>query len=176
MAFAPLDFVCLVILAIAFVRGVLRGLLRETFSIASLAAACMMVMLFYGEAAEWLLRVTQGRIGEISAPWIGGALLGIVTIGVITLLGRVMRRGAKFAGLGWADRTGGALLGAAEGVLVGAVIVSLLGYAIGRDNPLLVQSRSFEALEQLEHIAQTGELPEIELPAVAAGPRRPQAE
>ncbi len=191
MAFAPLDFVVLVILGIAFVRGVLRGLLRETFSIASLAAACLMVMLFYGDAAEWLLRVTQGRIGEISAPWIGGALLGIASIGVITLLGRLMRRGAKFAGLGWADRTGGALLGTAEGVLVGAVIVSLLGYAIGRDHPVLARSRSLAALKQLEHIAQTGELPNIELPQielpnielpdvelpdVAAAPKKPQAE
>jgi membrane protein required for colicin V production len=181
MALAPLDFVCLVVLAIAFVRGVLRGLLREAFSIASLAAACLVVMLFYGDAAEWLLRVTQGRIGEISAPWIGGVLLGVVTIGVITLLGRLLRRGVRFAGLGWADRTGGAVLGTAEGVLLGAVIVSLLGYAIGRDHPVLLQSRSLKALEQLEHFAQTGELPEvdlpqIDLPAVAAGPRRPQAE
>jgi membrane protein required for colicin V production len=181
MAYAPLDLVCLVILAIAFLRGVMRGLLRETFSIASLAAACMMVMLFYGDAAEWLLRVTQGRIGEIAAPWIGGALLGIITIGVITLLGRALRRGAKFAGLGWADRTGGAVLGTAEGVLVGAAIVSLLGYAIGRDHPLLAQTRSLEALEQLEHFAQTGELPEIDLPQVqlpdvAAGPRNLETE
>jgi len=191
MALAPLDFVCLVILAIAFVRGVLRGLLRETFSIASLAAACLMVMVFYGDVAEWLLRVTQGRVGEISAPWIGGALLGITTIGVITLLGRLVRRGAKFAGLGWADRTGGALLGTAEGVLVGAVIVSLLGYAIGRDHAVLLESRSLEALEELEHIAQTGELPAIEVPDiqlpelelpdvklmdVAAAPKKPLAE
>jgi len=183
LALAPLDFVCLVILAIAFVRGVLRG---ETFSIASLAAACLMVMIFYGDVAEWLLRVTQGRVGEISAPWIGGALLGIVTIGVITLLGRLVRRGAKFAGLGWADRTGGALLGTAEGVLLGAVIVSLLGYAIGRDHPALLESRSLEALEDLEQFAQTGELPEfdlpdiplpdVKLPGVAAGPSKPQTE
>ncbi len=186
MALAPLDFVCLVILALAFVRGVLRGLLRETFSIASLAAACLMVMVFYGDVAEWLLRVTQGRVAEISAPWIGGALLGITTIGVITLLGRLVRRGAKFAGLGWADRTGGALLGSAEGVLVAAVILSLLGQAIGRDHPVLARSRSLEELEQLEHIAQTGELPaielpditlpEIELPDVAAAPKKPLAE
>jgi membrane protein required for colicin V production len=181
MALAPLDFVCLVILALAFVRGIMRGLLRETFSIASLAAACLMVMLFYGDAAEWLLRLTQGRIGEISAPWIGGALLGIITIGVITLLGRVTRRGAKFAGLGWADRIGGAVLGTAEGVLVGAVIVSLLGYAIGREHPVLLESRSLGALEQLELFAQTGELPELDLPrvplpAVAAAPREPQSE
>jgi membrane protein required for colicin V production len=181
MALAPLDLVVLVILGIAFVRGVLRGLLREAFSIASLAAACLIVMLFYGDAAEWLLRVTQGRVGEIGAPWIGGALLGIVTIGVITLLGRLLRRGAKFAGLGWADRAGGAVLGSAEGVLVAAAILSLLGYAIGRDHPVLAQSRSLEALEQLEHIAKTGELPaidlpDIELPAVAAGPRKSQAE
>jgi len=168
------DFVLLVILAIAFLRGILRGLLREAFSIASLAAACMVVMLFYGNAAEWLLRVTQGRIGEIGAPWVGGALLGIATIGLITLLGRLLRKGAKFAGLGWADRAGGALLGAAEGVLACVAVVSLLGYAIGRDHPLLAQSRSLEALEQLEHIAQTGELPP--LPDVAAGPRKPQAQ
>ncbi len=176
MAFAPLDFVVLLILGIAFVRGVLRGLLREAFSVAALAAACLMVTLFYGDAAEWLLRVTQGRIGEVGAPWIGGALLGIVTIGVVTLLGRLLRRGARFAGLGWADRTGGALLGSAEGVLVAAVILSLLGQAIGRDHPLLARSRSLEALEQLEQIAQTGGLPAIELPTVAAGPRKPQAE
>ena len=182
MALAPLDFVCLVILVLAFVRGVMRGLLRETFSIASLAAACMMVMLFYGEAADWLLRVTQGRIGEISAPWLGGLLLGITTIGIITLLGRLIRRGAKFAGLGWADRTGGAALGAAEGVLAAAVIVSLLGYAFGRDHAIVAQSRSLEALEELEHFAQTGELPsylelpQFELPPVAAGPREPQPE
>jgi hypothetical protein len=101
---------------------------------------------------------------------------GIVTIGVITLLGRALRRRAELAGLGWADRTGGAVLGGAEGVLVGAVLVSLLGYAIGRDRALLMEPRSLEALRQLEHIAQTGDLPEIELPAVAAGPRKPQAE
>jgi hypothetical protein len=69
---------------------------------------------------------------------------------------------------------------------LGAVIVSLLGYAIGRDHPALLESRSLEALEQLEHIAQTGELPaldlpqidlpDVELPDVAAGPRKPQAE
>jgi membrane protein required for colicin V production len=186
MGLAPVDFVCLVILALAFVRGVMRGLLRETFSIASLAAACLMVMTFYGDAAEWLLRVTQGRVGEISAPWIGGALLGVITIGVITLFGRLVRRGAKFAGLGWADRTGGALLGTAEGVIVGAVIVSLLGYAIGREHPILLESHSLEALEDLEHFAQTGEipemdlpdipLPEVKLPQVAAGPSEPQTE
>jgi hypothetical protein len=69
---------------------------------------------------------------------------------------------------------------------VGAVIVSLLGYAIGRDHAVLLESRSLEALEELEHIAQTGELPaielpgiklpEIELPDVAAAPKKPLAE
>jgi len=170
MAFKPLDFVVLLILGIASVRGVLRGLLREAFSIAALAAACLMVTLYYGDAAEWLIRASQGHIGEVSAPWIGGALLGIASIGVVTLLGRLMQRGAKFAGLGWADRTGGAVLGSAEGVLVAALMLSLLGQAIGRDHPVLARSRSLEALEQIEQIAQTGKLP-----AVAAGPRTSQA-
>jgi membrane protein required for colicin V production len=168
MALAPVDYVVLGILALALLRGLVRGLLREAFSIASVAAAVVVVKLFYGDVAEWLLRLTQGGIGETAAPWAAGAMLAIATMGVITLSGRFLRRGARVAGLGWADRAGGALLGGAEGVLVAGILIGVIGYVAGRDHPSIAQSRSLEALEELEQIASTGELPEIPLPAVAA--------
>jgi membrane protein required for colicin V production len=169
--FAPVDYVVLVILGIALLRGLLRGLLREAFSVAALAAAVVTVMLFYANVAEWLLRVTQGRIGEIAAPYVAGALIAIATIGVTALAGRVMRRGARAAGLGWADRAGGAALGVAEGLLVAGVLVSLISYVGGPEHPILVDSRSLEVFQEFERFAQTGELPEIPLPDVAAAAR-----
>ena len=115
---APLDYVVLGILVIAVFRGMGRGLLRETFSMASLAAAIIAVNLYYVEVAQWLLEVTEGAIGELGAPWVAGLLLSVGAIGATALIGRVVRRGARSVGLGWADRAGGALLGTAEGLLV----------------------------------------------------------
>lgn len=171
-AIAPVDYVVLVILGIALVRGLLRGLLREIFSLVSLAAAVVAVRLYYGPVADWLLELTEGRIGEAAAPWAAGALVAIGAIGVTTLLGRILRRGAKAAGLGWADRAGGALLGTAEGVLVSGVLIAVLGLVAGREHRMLAGSRSLQAYERFEQIAATGELPEVELPDVAAGPGR----
>jgi membrane protein required for colicin V production len=168
---APVDYVVLVILGIALLRGLLRGLLRETFSLVSLVAAVLAVKLYYGPVADWLLEQSEGRIGEASAPWAAGALLAIGAIGITTLTGRILRRGAKAAGLGWADRAGGALLGTAEGLLVAGVLIAVLGLLAGREHRLLAGSRSLEAYERFEQIAASGELPEDTLPDVAGGPR-----
>jgi membrane protein required for colicin V production len=159
----------LAILGLALLRGLVRGLLRETFSIASLGAAVVAVRLWWAPASKWLFGVTKGGVGDMAAPWVAGALIAVIAIGVTTLAGRVVRRGAKAAGLGWADRAGGAVLGTAEGLLIAGCLIGLIGHLGGRDNPVIAGSRSLAALQQLEHVAQTGDIP---LPDVAArGPR-----
>ena len=169
---APVDYVVAGILLIAVLRGMGRGLLRETFSMASLAAAVIAVRFYYVDVAQWLLEITSGGIGELGAPWVAGLLLSVGAIGATALVGRVVRRGAKSVGLGWADRAGGALLGTAEGLLVAGVVVGLVGYFVGRSHPLMAQSRSLAYFEQLERMARSGELPDIDLPLpqVAAPP------
>lgn len=164
MTLEPVDYVIGVILALAVLRGLGRGLLRETFSIASLAAAIVAVQLFYADVATWLMQITEGQVGETTAPWAAGALLAVGTIGATAVLGRFLRRGAKVVGLGWADRAGGAVLGTAEGVLVAGVLIGLIGYVVGRNHPSIAHSRSLEALEELEEMARNGELPEIDIP------------
>jgi membrane protein required for colicin V production len=179
MKLAPLDYVIAALFSVAVLRGMTRGLLRESFSIASLAAAVLVVRFFYAPVAEWLIAQTNGDISPEAAPWVAGVLLIVVAIGATTAIGRFLRRGAKAAGLGWADRAGGLAVGAVEGVLICAIVIGVIGYVVGSDHQLLIESKGVQTLDELEHFAKTGELPEgfelpdvpmLELPEVAAPP------
>ncbi len=172
MSFAPVDFLVVAILGLAVTRGLLRGLLREAFSIASLAVAVISVKLFTDDIARWLLQVSDGQVGELGAPWIAGFLIVLTAIGLTTAAGRLLRRSAKAAGLGWADRAGGLLMGTAEGVLVAGIILSVGIYFFGRSHEILANSRSLEAMDQLEEFARSGniDLDQFTLPSVAAPP------
>lgn len=178
MAFAPVDFLVMAVLGIAVARGLMRGLLREAFSIASLAAAVISVKLFSDDVARWLLQISDGQVGELAAPWIAGFLIVLGAIGITTAAGRLLRRSAKAAGLGWADRAGGLLMGTAEGVLLAGIILSVSIYFFGRSHEILANSRSLEAMDQLEEFARSGEinLDQFDLPSVAAPPPDPESD
>jgi membrane protein required for colicin V production len=166
--FESVDIVVGTIIGIACLRGFFLGLIREAFSLASLAAAYMAVRAFVGPVAEWVGEISGGRINEALEPWVAGALLVLVTIGAVTTIGRIVRRGARAVGLGFVDRVGGGLLGATEGVLVVVVLIMLVGDRLGRDHPALADTRTLAALEQMELLA--GETPPAEID-VASPPK-----
>lgn len=142
-----LDGAVLVVLVIAMLRGLFIGLIREGFSIASLAAGVLAARLFTAPAAALLVDLSEGQIGAGVAPWITGTVLAITTIALVALFGRVLRRGARLAGLSWADRVGGAALGTAEGVVISMVVVLGASWIVGRANPQIAASRSLEAYD-----------------------------
>lgn len=164
-----IDFVVGAILGVAALRGLFRGLTREALSIASLAAACVAVRLFTGPGAAWLVETSGGQVGPLAAPWLAGILLAIATLAVGAMLARVLRGGARAVGLGWADHAGGAVLGAAEGVLVSVVLLLVTTAVLGRGHAFVSGSRSLAALQELERVALAGE---ARRPDVAAPPRR----
>ncbi len=164
----PVDILVMAILGIAVFRGVFRGLIREAFSVAALAGACLTVKLFAAPLAARLETATGGEITGWAAPWLAGAILSVGTIVAIAIVGRFVRRGSRWAGLGWADRAGGAALGAAEGGLVVAILLVLAAMLLGREHPTLAESRSFAALQRIEQIAQA---PDPRTTDVAAPPR-----
>lgn len=166
---APIDVVVATILAIGLLRGLFRGLIREVFSIAALGGACVAVQLFARPLAERLESLTGGELGGTSGLWIAGAVLAVGTVVAVVLVGRFLRRGARWSGLGWADRAGGALLGAAEGALVVALLLNGASWLLGRSHPAIAETRSLAALERLEHLAREGDPDEVD---VAAPPRR----
>ena len=161
--FESVDIVVGAIIGIACLRGFFLGLIREAFSLASLAAAYIAVKAFVGPVSEWVGGISGGRINEALEPWVAGALLVLVTIGAVTTVGRIIRRGARAVGLGFVDRIGGGLLGATEGVLVVAVLLLLVGDRIGRDHPAIANTRTLAALEEMELLASEAPPTEIDV-------------
>jgi membrane protein required for colicin V production len=161
--FESVDIVVGAIIGVACLRGFFLGLIREAFSLASLAAAYIAVKAFVGPVSEWIGDISGGRINEALEPWVAGALLVLVTIGAVTTVGRIIRRGARAVGLGFVDRVGGGLLGATEGVLVVAVLLLLVGDRIGRDHPAIANTRTLAALEEMELLASEAPPTEIDV-------------
>jgi membrane protein required for colicin V production len=163
----PLDIAAVAIILAASVRGLFIGLVREGFSLASLASAYMAVQLFTLPAAHWLQVTSGGNVGPKIAPWITGAGLAIGTITVVILAGRLLQRTLRAAGLTWADRFGGSLLGAAEGVLIAGILLVLGTQVLGRNHVAFRETASLAALEAFERLSEESAI-DID---VAAPPR-----
>ncbi len=167
----PVDIVAVVILGVAFARGLFRGLIRETFSVAALGGACIVIKLFAAPLGLKLEAASQGQIGTMIAPWIAGGILGAIAITATITVGRLLRRGSRWAGLGWLDRMAGGVLGTAEGALVVSILLVLASTLMGPTNPTLVASRSYNALETVQGFARNGSW--ADLADVAAPPPSP---
>lgn len=146
------DLIVIMILGVAALRGLFRGMIREIFSVAALASACLAVRWYAAPLGERVLTLADGRIGSLAAWGLAAVSIVIGVVAVIALAGSFLRRGAKSVGLGWADRLGGSVLGLAEGGLVAAVLLLLAVRVLGSDTPTLRDSRSVAVLEELTNV------------------------
>jgi uncharacterized membrane protein required for colicin V production len=144
------DIVAAVALGLAASRGLLIGLTREAFSLLSIAAAYLAIRYSIDPAGALLNKLTGNAIPGGLAPWIVGSVIFFFTITVISKVGRRVRASVREAGLGMMDRIGGGVLGAAEGVLVIALVFSAAANFMGRDHPNLADTYTLQAIEQLE--------------------------
>jgi membrane protein required for colicin V production len=159
-----IDGIALTVLLIAAVRGLWIGLIREGLSLAAIAAATIVTRLWVDPAAAKLTELSAGEISGKAALWIAGVVLVVVTILVVGAIGRLLRRGAVFAGLGWADRVGGGVLGATEGAVVAAILVLLALWLVGPEHPVTARARSVELVERMQTWREDGELPAVAAP------------
>jgi membrane protein required for colicin V production len=170
-AISAVDVAALAILAIAVLRGVWIGLIREVFSLGGLAAAVIAVRLGTAPAAEWLLANPPLELSPLAARIAAGAVIAVVVILCTAIIGRIVRRGARWAGLGFADRVGGGVVGAAEGALVIAILMLIGVTVVGRDHPAVAGSRTLAVFESAERLVRgTNQT----LPRVALPPRNPE--
>jgi uncharacterized membrane protein required for colicin V production len=168
-----LDGLVVMVLLVAAGRGAYIGIIRESFSIATVGTCFIALRYGNAEAATWLSEFSGGEISPGFAPFLTGAVILLGTAGVVGFLGSTVRRGAKAAGLGWADRVGGGVLGLAEGALVAILVVLGTSMLLGRESKTIKRSHSVEAVDYLqEYVA--AEYPDQlrRLPDVAAPLRR----
>ena len=153
-AISPIDLAALAILILAVLRGLFIGLIREVSSLGGLAAACIAVRIGAAPAADWMLLNLPWELSPLTARIVAGAVIAIAVIVCVAAVGRILRRGVRWAGLGFADRLAGGVLGAAEGALV-IVLLMLLSIAlVGRDHPQIANSQTLAAFESAERLVQ----------------------
>jgi len=169
-AISPIDLAALAILILAVLRGLFIGLIREVSSLGALAAACIAVRLGAAPAADWMLLNLPWELSPLTARIVAGAVIAIAVIVSVATVGRILRRGVRWAGLGFADRLAGGVVGAAEAALV-VVIGMLFAVALaGRDHPVLAGSQTLAAFESAERLANQSD---VALPAVSLPPPDP---
>jgi membrane protein required for colicin V production len=150
---SAVDVAVAVILGVAVLRGLWIGLVREAFSIAALAGALVAVRLFTAPVASWLRHEAGLEAGDLALRVAAGALVAVTVVLAVAAAGRLLRRGLRAAGLGWADRLGGGLLGGAEGLLVAGVLLWAVVALLGRDHAQLAGSRAVAALDEARRVA-----------------------
>jgi uncharacterized membrane protein required for colicin V production len=159
-----LDVLAAGVLALAALRGIWIGAVREAFSLAGLATAVVVVRTWRVPFGRWLDAHGPFEVTALAAQLLAALALGVASLLAVALIGRVVRRGVRGAGLGLLDRLGGLLLGSAEGAVVVAALAVGLGALLGRDDEVLAGTRTLAALEATE--TALGLAP----PAVSTGP------
>jgi membrane protein required for colicin V production len=159
-----LDVVAAAVLALAALRGLWIGAVREAFSLAGLATAVLVVRAWREPTGRWLDAHGPFEMTELAAGILAALVLGFASLIAVAVVGRVVRRGVRGAGLGLLDRLAGLLLGATEGAVVVAALVVGLAALLGRDDDALAGTRTLAALEATEEALG------VEAPAVSTAP------
>ncbi len=159
-----LDQIALGIVALACLRGLWIGLIREGLSLATVGFATIVTRLYVTPVSGWLTGRSGGELTGGTSLWIAGVLLVVATIAVLAVVGRTLRRSAAAVGLGWADRMGGGALGAAEGTIVASILVVIALWLVGPHHASTQGARSVELVEQLRSWREAGDLPAVASP------------
>jgi uncharacterized membrane protein required for colicin V production len=159
-----IDMIVFSVVALAILRGIWIGLIREGLSLAAIGCATIVTRLLVDPLSIQLTQLTGGGVAGKTSVWIAGIILVVATILTVGFVARLLRRGAKFAGLGWADRIGGGALGAAEGAIVAAVVVVIALWIVGPNHTATAGARSIALVEHLQSLHEQGELPAVASP------------
>jgi len=126
--FTVFDIVTLVIVSLFALRCLLRGFVKEVFSLAGIIGAVVLGRLYYREAAEFFQPWVSG---ELQANVLGFAAICIIVLVSASLASWLVFKLVHKTFLGIADRLGGLAVGALQGVLAMGVfllvVVSVTG-------------------------------------------------
>jgi membrane protein required for colicin V production len=115
------DWIIVVVLAVAVLAGIARGFFRSAFSLAGLIAGLALASWNYWRLAAMLKPLIHSAEVANAVAFLVIALLVMV---VAAILGSILAKVFEKVGLGCLDRLGGAVFGFVEGIVL--VLVCLL--------------------------------------------------
>jgi len=118
------DWVILFFILVSVIQAASEGFFQVAFGMAGLVAGYLLAAWQYHRLADWFAP-------HLKSPWLGdiaGFLIIFLAVIILAgLIGRLVRRALKEAGLSWFDRILGGALGVVRGGLMVAVV--LMGMA-----------------------------------------------
>lgn len=129
------DIVALSVIGLTVALGLWKGLAVQVFGLAGLILGYILSVKYYLNAARLLPDISQGtaRIAGFLAIFIACILAAFI-------MGRLLEKLLKFAGLGWANRLFGGALGLLKGTLIVSVIMVVLIAFLPSDSSMMKQS------------------------------------
>ena len=140
------DYCILGLVGLSALLGLMRGLVREVFSLALWIGAAWAALRYNHALAlqlQHLIPLDSARLGvSFALIYVGVLLLGGL---VVSLVGKLL----SSAGLGATDRLAGLLFGVARGALIAAILVMLAGVTSLPREPWWKQSKLIPPFQSL---------------------------
>lgn len=140
------DYAILGLVVLSALIGLIRGLIREVFSLVLWAAAIWLGLHYSREASVLFDNTIPAPSARVAAAFL---VLFIGTLLVGGLLGFLLGKLVSFTGLSGTDRLAGLVFGVARGGLIIAVLVLLAGATPIPEDPWWKQSRLIPPFQSL---------------------------
>jgi membrane protein required for colicin V production len=128
-----LDVLVVGIFGLATAFGLWKGMVRQIVTLAGIIGGYIISSKLYGTVAGMLPKGMEPGLAKV----LGFLLVFIVCVIASLVLGQLAGRFLKVAGLGWANRLGGGVLGFLKGFLIAAPVVAGLVAFLPSDSALL---------------------------------------
>ncbi len=133
-----LDIAILLILAFSVGSGLIKGLVKELFSLIGVVLSVLVALLVAPRFGLYLERWIEVESASYATALL---LLFLGTLLVVAILGQLLTRLIEFAHLGFVNRLLGGAFGLVRGVLVGLIVLVGLTLVLDAQTPLLATSR-----------------------------------
>lgn len=120
-----IDFAIIGLISISLITGLMRGFIKEVFSLGFWLLAVWIGLSFSRDLAGFLGPMVSSPSARIAASFV---MLFVVTLILGGLIGFLLGALLKKTGLTFSDRIGGLVFGVVRGMVVVAVIVVLAGF------------------------------------------------
>ena len=125
-----LDITIAIMISVFLIIGLLRGLVRQVFSIISIGGGLIIATMFYDLVGAFFT-AKKLVINTSIAYILGFILVLIVSYLIIYIIGYVVLKLIGTLHLNWADRLGGGILGGIFGIILCILFVSGLTFFYG---------------------------------------------
>lgn len=125
-----LDAGIIALILVSIIIGLVRGLIRETFSLISWLAAIAFTALYFQQVADLLPFQGLSNVARIG---VAAAIIFFCVLLVGAIISYIFKVGFAAIGLGWADHFLGAVLGLVRGLAIVILLVVLADVAAVAD-------------------------------------------